>query len=59
MSRAKPAVEEFPQKVNSETKQLVNDFQLLRLIPLNAFQSTKKAHLPRVFYMLKILSMVI
>lgn len=37
MSHVKPAVEDFPLKVNSKAKQLVTAFQLLRVIPLNAF----------------------
>lgn len=59
MSLIKPTVEEFPLKFNSKVKQFVIAFQLLKVIPLNAFQQTKKYHLKQVFYVLKTLSLVV
>lgn len=58
VSLVKPTAEEFPLKFNSKVKQFVIAFQLLKVIPLNAFQQTKKYHL-LVFYVLKTLSLVI
>lgn len=43
-SLTKPAMGKFPLKFNSKARQLVNAFQLLWVIPLSAFQQTKRTH---------------